>query len=41
VFAASATLLAVTALATAPRLRAADFVAARDHAQQPAAQPSR
>jgi len=41
VFAASATLLALTALATAPRLRAADFVAARDHAQQPAAQPSR
>jgi len=40
VFAASAALLAVTALATAPRLRAADFTAARDHAQQPAAQPS-
>jgi len=40
VFAASAALLAVTALATAPRLRAADFTAARDHAQQPAAQSS-
>ncbi len=40
VFAVSAALLAVTALATAPRLRAADFVAARDHAQHPAAQSS-
>jgi len=40
VFAVSAALLAVTALATAPRLRAADFVAARDQAQQPAAQSS-
>ncbi len=41
VFAASAALLAVTAAATAPRLRTADFTAARDHAQQPAAQSSR
>jgi len=40
VFAVSAALLAVTALATAPRLRAADFVAARDQAQHPAAQSS-
>jgi len=40
VFAVSAALLALTALATAPRLRAADFVAARDQAQQPAAQSS-
>ncbi len=40
VFGASAALLAVTALATAPRLRAADFTAAREQAQQPAAQPS-
>jgi len=40
VFAASAALLAVTALATAPRLRAADFAAARDQAQQPAEQSS-
>jgi len=41
VFAVSAALLAVTALATAPRLRAGAFAAARDQAQQPAAQPSR
>jgi len=38
VFAVSAALLALTALATAPRLRAADFTAARDQAQRPAAQ---
>jgi len=38
VFAASAALLTLTAAASAPRLRAADFAAARDHAQQPAAQ---
>jgi len=41
VFAVSAALLALTALATAPRLRAGAFTAARDQAQQPAAQPSR
>jgi len=40
VFAASAALLAVTALVTAPRLGAGAFTAARDQAQQPAAQPS-
>jgi len=40
VFAVSAALLAIIALATAPRLRAADFAAARDQAQQPAAQSS-
>ncbi len=41
VFAVSAALLALTALATAPRLRAGAFTAARDQAQQPATQPSR
>ena len=41
VFAVSAALLALTALATARRLRAGAFTAARDQAQQPAAQPSR
>ncbi len=40
VFAVSAALLALTALATAPRLRAGAFTAARGQAQQPAAQPS-
>jgi len=40
VFAVSAALLALTALATAPRLRAADFAAARDRAQHPAAESS-
>ncbi len=40
VFAASAALLTLTAAASAPRLRAADFAVARDHAQQPAAQSS-
>jgi len=41
VFAVSAALLALTALATARRLRAGAFTAARDQTQQPAAQPSR
>jgi len=41
VFAVSAALLALTALATAPRLRAGAFTAARDQTQQPAAPPSR
>jgi len=38
VFAVSAALLALTALVTAPRLRAGAFAAARDQAQRPAAQ---
>jgi len=41
VFAASAGLLAITAVATAPRLRASDFAAARSTAQQTAAASSR
>jgi len=41
VFAASAGLLAVTAVATAPRLHASDFAAARSAAQQTAAASSR
>jgi len=40
VFAVSAALLALTALATAPLLRVGAFTAARDQAQQPAAQSS-
>jgi len=40
VFAASAGLLAVTAVATAPRLRASDFAAARSTARQTAAASS-
>jgi len=40
VFAASAGLLAITAVATAPRLRAGDFAAARSTAQQTAAASS-
>jgi len=40
VFAASAGLLAVTAGATAPRLRASDFAAARSTARQTAAASS-